>query len=166
VVEFLDTAVDKFIFKVALDRRYTPEGVWSKWEEGRVRIGLADFPQQRGGDVAFAEVKPVGTRLAVGDEVAVVETIKVNLSLPAPVAGTVVAVNPGLEAAPELINQDPYGEGWLADLSPINWELDCEQLMDAPNRRRADDGRAEENCDCPMQRDWKNIWVSKPGGSL
>ena len=79
--EFLETTVDKFTFKVATDRFYTAEGVWAKEEDGRVRIGLSDFVQQRSGDVAFAEVKPAGTALAAGDEVAVIETIKVNISL-------------------------------------------------------------------------------------
>jgi glycine cleavage system H protein len=69
--------------------------------------------------VAFAEIKPAGTTLAVGDELAVVETIKVNISLSSPVAGRLVEVNPAMEAAPEIINQDPYGEGWLVVIEPL-----------------------------------------------
>ena len=64
--DFLETTVDKFTFKVAVDRFYNEEGVWAKEENGRVRIGLSDFLQQRSGDVAFAEIKPVGTALAAG----------------------------------------------------------------------------------------------------
>ena len=114
MTEYLETTVDKFIFKVATDRFYNGEGVWAKAEGGLVRIGLSDFLQQRSGDVAFAEVKPAGTQLAVGDEVAVIETIKVNISLASPVSGKIVEVNPAMETAPEAINQDPYGAGWLA----------------------------------------------------
>ncbi|HLF27303.1 MAG TPA: glycine cleavage system protein H [Anaerolineae bacterium] len=128
--EFLETTVDKFTFKVALDRRYTSEGVWVLAEGDRVRIGLSDFVQQRSGDVAFAEVKPIGAQLAIGDEVAVIETIKVNVSLGAPVAGTIVAINPQLETAPEIINQDPYGAGWLARLEPGDWEADRAHLLE------------------------------------
>jgi len=113
--DFLETTVDKFIFRVATDRLYSADGVWVLEEgEGRVRVGLADFQQQRDGDVAFAEVKPPGTVLVAGDEIGTMETIKVNVSIPSPVAGTVREVNPALETGPEVINKDPYGEGWLA----------------------------------------------------
>ena len=117
--DFLETTVDKFTFKVATDRLYTSEGVWAKEEDGRIRIGLSDFLQQRSGDVAFAEVKPAGTALAAGDEVAVIETIKVNISLASPVKSKVIEINPAMESAPEAINQDPYGAGWLAHPSII-----------------------------------------------
>ena len=86
--DFLELAIDKFIFRVATDRFYSPEGVWAKPEGSSIRIGLSDFLQQRSGDVAFAEVKPTGTELAFGDEVAVIETIKVNISLGSPVSGS------------------------------------------------------------------------------
>ena len=79
--ENLEFTLDKFTFRVALDRFYSSEGIWAKPEAGGVRIGLSDFLQQRSGDVAFAEVQPAGTALKVGDEVAVIETIKVNISL-------------------------------------------------------------------------------------
>jgi glycine cleavage system H protein len=85
-----------------------------KIEERRVRIGLSDFTQQRNGDVAFAEAREAGATVRAGDEVAVIETIKVNLSIPSPVSGTLVEVNGDLLASPELVNQDPYGKGWLA----------------------------------------------------
>jgi glycine cleavage system H protein len=129
--DFLETTVDKLIFRVATDRHYSDEGIWAKAEGNRVRIGLSDFVQQRSGDVAFAEVKPEGTLLAFGDEVAVIETIKVNISLPSPVAGTVVEVNPEMETSPELIDQDPYGEGWLAVIEASDWETDRDRLLDA-----------------------------------
>jgi len=105
--DYLETTVDKFTFRVATDRLYSREGVWALAEGKRVRIGLTDFMQQRSGDVAFAEVKPVGTALALGDEVASIETIKVDIALGSPVAGSVVEVNQALSEAPEAINQDP-----------------------------------------------------------
>ena len=127
---FLESTIDKFTFKVADDRYYSPAGVWALAEGNRVRIGLSDFQQQRSGDVAFAEIKPVGTQLAFDDEVAVIETIKVNISLGSPVMGKVVEVNPAMSDAPEAINQDPYGAGWMAVIETENWKADIEHLMD------------------------------------
>ena len=102
--EYLETTVDKFIFRVATDRLYSTEGVWVLWVEpegnGRVRVGLTDYLQQLNGDVAFAHVKPVGTRLAAGDEFAEIETIKATLILYSPVEGEIVEVNPAPRAQP------------------------------------------------------------------
>ncbi len=131
MAEFLEVTVDKFTFKVAADRWYTREGLWVQPEADWVRVGLSDFLQQRSGDIAFAEIKPVGTALMVGDEVASIETIKVNVALSAPVHGEVVEVNPAMDTAPEAINQDPYGAGWLAVISPNDWNADRSQLLDA-----------------------------------
>lgn len=128
--EYLETTVDKFTFKVATDRYYSDEGIWALAEGDRVRIGMTDFLQQRSGDIAFAEVKPAGTALGAGDEVAVIETIKVNVSLTSPVGGTVVEVNPAMELSPEVINQDPYGEGWLVVIEASDWPKDRANLLD------------------------------------
>jgi len=130
-IKILETTVDKFTFKVVTDRLYNSEGVWAKAEGDRVRIGLSDFLQQRSGDVAFAEVKPVGTCLNFADELAVIETIKVNISLSSPASGMVIETNPVMETAPEAINQDPYGKGWLALVETTGWDADRAQLLDA-----------------------------------
>ena len=127
--DYLETTVDKFTFKVATDRLYSSEGLWAKPEGGRVRIGLSDFLQQHSGDVAFADVKAAGSVVSPEDELASIETIKVTISLPSPVSGTVIQVNPGMSTAPEAINQDPYGEGWLAVLDPADWEADKSNLL-------------------------------------
>jgi glycine cleavage system H protein len=129
--EYLETTVDKFIFKVATDRLYTQAGVWAKEEGGGVRIGLSDFVQQRSGDVAFADVQPQDTRLAAGEAAAEIETIKVTESVLAPVSGVIAEVNPQMEDSPEVINQDPYGEGWLLLLEPDDWETERVKLMPA-----------------------------------
>ena len=128
--EYLETTVDKFTFKVATDRLYTAEGVWALDTGGSVRVGVSDYVQQRSGDVAFAEVKPLGTRVVVDEEVGSIETVKANISLGAPVAGTVAEVNPLLETAPETINADPYGAGWLAVIAPDDWAADRTRLLD------------------------------------
>jgi glycine cleavage system H protein len=114
--EILEVTVDKFRFRFPSDLLYSDAGIWVRFEGTRARIGLSDFTQQRNGDVAFAEPKEAGTTVEAGDEVAVVETIKVNLSLPAPFTGKVVETNGDLLNSPELVNQDPYGRGWLAVL--------------------------------------------------
>jgi len=142
--DFLETTVDKFTFKVATDRFYNHEGVWAKAENGRVRIGLSDFVQQRSGDVAFAEVKPVGTVLAAGEEVAVIETIKVNITYTAPVKGKIVDVNLAMNDAPEAINQDPYGTGWLAVMEVTDWDAERAKLLDPQAYFKIMKGQAEE----------------------
>jgi len=144
MTEFLETTVDKFSFKVATDRYYSSEGLWAQELGNRIRIGLTDFLQQRSGDVAFAEVKPDGTALAVGDEVATIETIKVNISLTSPVNGRIVEVNPAMETAPEAINQDPYGEGWLAVIESADWKTDRAALLDPQAYFTLMKGQAEE----------------------
>lgn len=116
--EHMEAFVDKFVFHIARDRRYTDADVWAKQEENRVRVGLTDFLQQKSGDVAFVTCKGVGTVVKAGDEIAAIETIKVDLIIPAPLRGAVVSVNGALAEHPELVNTDPYGEGWLVDIEP------------------------------------------------
>lgn len=126
---FLELAIDKFIFRVATDRLYDEQGLWLLLEDAGVRIGFSDFLQQRSGDIAFAEVKPVGTVLAKGDEMGSVETIKVNLAIASPVAGRVVDTNPLMDSEPERINTDPYGEGWVAVVEVEDWVADQAALL-------------------------------------
>lgn len=128
--EFLEYTLDKFTFRVAADRYYNADGVWAKEKNGRITIGLSDFLQQRSGDIAFADVVEAGTTLSFGEEVANIETIKVDISLPTPVAGTVIKVNPDMEMEPEVINQDPYGEGWLAIIEASEWPTDQALLLE------------------------------------
>ncbi|HET90005.1 MAG TPA: glycine cleavage system protein H [Chloroflexi bacterium] len=131
MTDILEFTLDKFRFEVPTDRFYNEEGLWALPEgDSRVRIGLSDFLQQRSGDVAFAEIKPEGTALAFGDEVAVIETIKVDIVLSSPVTGAVVEVNPAMDLSPEVINQAPYGEGWLVVIEAGDWEADRGRLLD------------------------------------
>jgi glycine cleavage system H protein len=130
VPEFLEYTLDKFTFRVAADRYYNADGVWAKEKNGRITIGLSDFLQQRSGDIAFADVVEAGTTLSFGEEVANIETIKVDISLPTPVAGTVIKANPDMELEPEVINQDPYGEGWLAIIEASEWPTDQALLLE------------------------------------
>lgn len=130
---FLETKVDKFTFHVDPTCFYNREGVWIRIEGNRARLGLSDFLQQRSGDIAFVDVKPEGTVLAIGDEFSAIETIKVTIALPSPVSGKVVQVNSVMETTPEVINQDPFGEGWVCEVEVSDWEQDQMRLLDAAN---------------------------------
>ena len=130
MTNYLEYKIDKFIFRIADDRYYSDEGLWVKEENDYVRIGISDYLQQRSGDVAFVEIKPKGTHVDAGEELSVIETIKVNISLVSPVAGEVLEVNPILETSPEAINQDPYGNGWLAVINPEKGKSSTKQLLD------------------------------------
>ena len=142
--EFLETTVDKFTFKVATDRLYTDTHLWVKWEEGLVRVGLSDYLQQTSGDVAFAEPQAEGKTLTPGDELATIETMKTNLSIPSPLSGVIKEVNPRLEAEPELVNEAPYDEGWLVLVQITDWDADKLNLLDALAYFEKMKGEAEE----------------------
>ena len=133
--EYLETTVDKFTFKIARDRFYTRDGVWLLPSNAAaavsVRMGLTDYLQQHSGDVAFVNLKGLGTALVAGDEFAEIETIKVNVGLPSPIAGTISNTNETLGMNPEYVNQDPYGKGWLVELKPNDWDKSVADLLDA-----------------------------------
>ncbi len=133
--EYLETTVDKFIFRVPTDRLYCRDGLWIFWLQpqsgNRVRVGLTDYLQQHSGDTTFVDVKPVGTELKVGEDLADFETMKTAFALASPVAGTIAAANNELEMHPELVNQSPYEKGWLAEIEVTDWESDRAALLDA-----------------------------------
>ena len=104
---------------VPKDLRYTAEHEWVKVEGGVATIGVTDYAQQALGDITYVELPAVGAELRQGAEFAVVESAKAASDVFAPVGGTVTEVNSALEENPELINQDPYGEGWLCRISDV-----------------------------------------------
>jgi glycine cleavage system H protein len=127
----LKVTVDKFIFRIPETLFFNDSGVWVAVEESRARLGLSDFAQQVHGDIAFANVVAPGAELNVGDEFGNIETVKVNVGLPSPVMGRIVEINPLLQDAPEAINQDPYGRGWMVVMELQNWDKDKTGLLDA-----------------------------------
>jgi glycine cleavage system H protein len=127
--QYLEYTLDKFTFKVATDRFYTAEGVWAKADGDQITVGVSDFFQQHNGDVAFAEVVEEGTAVSANDEFADIETIKVDIAISSPVSGTITAVNETLELEAEIINQDPYEDGWIAVISADDWAADQANLM-------------------------------------
>ncbi|MBI4758059.1 MAG: glycine cleavage system protein H, partial [Chloroflexi bacterium] len=95
-----------------------------------VRVGGSDFLQKKNGDVAFVEPRATGTRVAQGEEFGQIETIKALVSLVSPVTGEIIEVNDELEARPELVNEDPYGEGWIVRIKAEDFARDRERLLE------------------------------------
>ena len=105
---------------VPKDLRYTKEHEWLKVEGSKGVIGITDFAQEQLGDVVFVEVPAVGTDLEQESTFGVVESVKTVSDLFAPISGKVAAVNKDLEANPELVNQDPFGKGWMIEIEMAN----------------------------------------------
>lgn len=96
---------------------YSEEHEWAQQVEGRVvRVGITDHAQHLLGDIVFVEFPEVGSTISAGDSVGSIESVKTVSELYSPVSGTVTKVNDGLEASPELINDQPYGGGWILRL--------------------------------------------------
>ncbi|RZS29827.1 glycine cleavage system H protein [Herbihabitans rhizosphaerae] len=98
--------------------KYTEEHEWAEVKGDTVRIGITDYAQQQLGDVVFVQLPEEGKEFAVGDSVGEIESTKSVSELYVPVAGEITTVNTALDASPELINSDPYGEGWIFEVKP------------------------------------------------
>lgn len=112
--------------------KYSKDHEWIRLEGNRAVIGITDFAQSQLGDVVFVEVPEVGAEVAAGDGFSVVESVKAVSDIYAPLTGKVVEVNEALTDAPEIVNQDPYGDGWVAviemsDSSELDSLLDSEE---------------------------------------
>lgn len=122
-------------FDVPAERRYLESHEWTTTESGdTVRIGITDFAQDELGDVVFVELPEAGDEVVAGEEFGVVESIKAVSDLVSPVSGTVTAVNEDLFDAPELVNQDPYGDGWMLEVEPSS-ESEFDDLLTADEYR-------------------------------
>ena len=101
------------------DLKYAKSHEWARAEDdGTVTIGISDHAQGALGDLVFVETPGVGGKVGAGDAVAVVESVKAASDVYSPIAGTIVAANDLLDGAPELVNSDPYGKGWLFRVRP------------------------------------------------
>jgi glycine cleavage system H protein len=108
--------------------RYTKEHEWIRLEGDEATIGITDFAQHELGDIVYVEVETVGQKLTAGDVFGTVEAVKTVSDLFLPVDGTVTEINPKLNANPELVNTDPYGDGWMVKMKVSNI-ADIEALM-------------------------------------
>jgi glycine cleavage system H protein len=121
------------------DLRYSTDHEWARLEDGRVRVGITDYAQDTLGDVVFVQLPEAGTRVEAGGTFGEVESTKSVSDLYAPVAGTVVEVNADLVDAPNRLNEDPYGEGWICIIEADDAsQLDA--LLDADGYRSLVDG--------------------------
>ena len=111
--------------------RYSTDHEWASLEGTRVRVGITDFAQDALGDVVFVDLPEVGAVVEAGGAMGEVESTKSVSELFAPVSGTVVAVNDGCVDAPEQINSDPYGAGWLCEIEVADVSQ-VDSLLDAP----------------------------------
>ena len=109
---------------------YTKDHEWLRLEGDIATVGITDFAQRELGDIVYVEVETVGKSLHSGDVFGTVEAVKTVSDLYLPVAGTVMELNPALASSPELVNSDPYGEGWMIKLKLAN-PGDAGQLMKA-----------------------------------
>jgi glycine cleavage system H protein len=119
------------------DRRYTKSHEWVTVEGKTVTVGITDFAQSQLGDVVFMELPASGRKLAEGETFGVVESVKAASDLYSPVAGRITAVNEQLAAHPELVNTDPYGEGWILKLE-LSGELPSDLLDEAAYKKVAE----------------------------
>jgi glycine cleavage system H protein len=116
------------------DLRYAKSHEWLKLEsDGTATVGITDYAQNSLGDITYVQLPKPGSVLKAGDVFGVVESVKAASDLYAPVAGTVLAVNPALQSAPETVNREPYAAGWMLKLKPAGG---AEALLDPDSYRK------------------------------
>ena len=116
-------------YEVPENLYYHKEHLWAKVEDGKVKIGISDFAQKQLHDIVFVELPSVGDTITQDEPFGTLESVKAVSDLIAPVSGTIETVNEELEAKPELLNEDPYGEGWLITVTPTNLDADLKAIM-------------------------------------
>ncbi|PYM14276.1 MAG: glycine cleavage system protein GcvH [Candidatus Rokuibacteriota bacterium] len=110
--------------------RYTRDHEWARQEGDRIRVGITAYAQEQLGDVVFVELPKLGAKVTQRQSFGVVESVKAVSDLFAPISGEVVELNAELPNAPEIVNQDPYGRGWMILIAPSN-PGEWEQLLTA-----------------------------------
>src|ERR1041384_4947424 len=111
------------------DLRYTKDHEWIRMEGDEAVIGITDFAQRELGDIVYVEVETIGKQLDAGVVFGTVEAVKTVSDLYLPVSGTIIELNPALASAPELVNNDPYGEGWMIKMK-VNDPAGVKGLME------------------------------------
>ncbi len=115
---------------IPAELKYTSDHEWIRLEGNIATIGITDFAQRELGDIVFVDISTVGKELKSGDIFGTVEAVKTVSDLFLPMGGTITEVNPGLESAPEAVNSDPYGEGWMVKMTITNLD-EASALLDA-----------------------------------
>ena len=106
--------------KIPDELRYTPEHEWVRDSSDGARVGITDFAQDALGDIVYVQLPEVGVDVTAGDSFGEVESTKSVSEIYAPITGEVTAINQAVVDNPELINSDPYGEGWLVEIRPVD----------------------------------------------
>ena len=130
-MNILETTFDKFIFRVKTDCLYTRDDFWARVAGNVATVGIADFRQKNNGDVTVLDTVPPGTAAKQGEELGIIETIKATARHSSPVTGKVIEVNSQLALKPFLINDDPYGTGWIYRIELADLAGDRAGLLDA-----------------------------------
>ena len=121
--------VDKWTFRVPIDRFYNENDCWAKLDGNVATVGITDFLQNMASDIIFIELPEVGTVIEQFDEAGSFEAIKIMLDLISPVSGVVKEVNEEVQEKPELVNQDPYERGWFVKIEVKDFKVDRENLI-------------------------------------
>jgi glycine cleavage system H protein len=129
--DYLETSYDKFVFRVKVGYFYSQDDFWASVTDNIATVGVSDFLQKARGDVAFLETAEVGTEVKQGQELGKIETIKATFAILSPVSGKIVEVNPEMESSAYLINEDPYGPGWIYKIELADFESDKAGLLQA-----------------------------------
>ena len=111
------------------DVRYAEDHEWVRSEEGKSTVGISDYAQDQLGDIVFVELPEVGASLSKGEAFGTVESVKAVSELYMPIGGTILAINTELEESPELVNNQPYGQGWMIAVQPGD-SAEIDALMD------------------------------------
>jgi glycine cleavage system H protein len=118
-------------YKIPVGLYYTEEHEWAKkLDDGTFLVGVSDYAQKQLHEIVYVELPEIGSEFSQTDAIGAVESVKAVSDMFTPISGTIVEVNESLLDSPEHINNDPYGEGWIAKIEPNNTEADLANLMD------------------------------------
>ena len=116
-------------FEVPESLYYHKEYLWAKVEGDKVKVGMIDFAQKQLNDIVYVELPSAGDEVTQNEPFGTLESVKAVSDLIAPISGTIESVNEELESKPELLNEDPYGEGWLLIVAPSDLDSDLKNIL-------------------------------------
>ncbi|MEM1658603.1 MAG: glycine cleavage system protein GcvH [Candidatus Jordarchaeales archaeon] len=130
MIDVIEVASGKFIIKIPRGLLYSQHDTWVR-EASPAVIGITDYFQLLLGDILYVNLPEEGCEINTAEEIGELESVKAVMGIYSPISGRVVEVNSRIKDEPELLNQDPYGEGWLLKVEPRNFEADTANLMNA-----------------------------------
>ncbi len=130
--------------------KYTEDHEWALVEGDEVKVGITDYAQEELGDIVYVELPEVGDYVKAHDAFGVIESVKTSSDLYAPISGEIIAINEVLEAEPEIVNEDPYNEGWMvvikaSDISELDELMDSEEYQEYIDELSEEDEEEEED---------------------